>query len=111
MALYKALVSIVYAETPIPSGSTVSTDVSTVSVSLLQKDTMAEVSSVRIGNNTPSYTFTDVPEGDYTVSVSQLDDSGNTIGTPATVDFSIVAAPVAATFFAPAGVSVEVSAQ
>jgi hypothetical protein len=113
MALFKVECAITYVETPLPDGVAVTdpnTGDASVRVRLTHVDTSIEESNVTLSQKRADFTFTDVPEGSYRLFVEQLDTSGAPIGTPASVDFVVAAAPVA-TFFAPSAVSVTVTAQ
>lgn len=107
MALFKAIASLVYMETPVPVGSTV-TGGSTVRVDLMLAG--AAVSSTVVPAQSASAEFDNLAAGDYTVTLSNLDDAGNVIGTPVLVAFTVVDTAVP-TFFAVTGATVAVSAQ
>jgi hypothetical protein len=107
MALFKAIASLVFMETPVPAGSTV-TGGSSVRVDLTLAG--ASVSSTVVPAQSASAEFDNLAAGDYTVTLSNLDDAGNVIGTPVLVAFTVVDTTVA-TFFAVTGATVAVTAQ
>jgi hypothetical protein len=107
MALFKAIASLVFMETPVPNGSTV-TGGSSIRVNLALAG--ADVSSKVVPAQSASVEFGDLAVGDYTMSFFNLDDAGNVISAPAIVSFSVVDT-VVPTFFAVTGATVAVTAQ
>lgn len=103
MALFKAIASLTYTETPTPAGSTGG---ATVRVDLALNG--AVVSTASIAAQTATHEFDNLVAGDYGVTLSNLDDLGNVIGVPVTVLFQVVDTPVP-TFFAVTGATVAVS--